>query len=432
MNAPGSPLATASPYPRPAFPPGAPLATAARLGEQLCQRGALGSDQLRIALLEQQKRHRPLGRILVELGFVSENLLLDTLASRLGHNSIRLDSLLPDPAALALLPRELARQHHCFPLRLDLVQRELHVALAQVHDLPAQDRLRNSLTGDSGEPLQIVPVLAGEADIAQAIDRHYGQPLAIDDILQEIEHGTPRPGSLGSDNPPVVRLVDSLIHDAVRAGASDLHFEPEAGFLRIRYRIDGLLHPVRCLHASHWPAMVVRLKIVAGMNIAETRAPQDGHFSLLISGRPIDFRAASHPTLHGENLVLRILDRQKGIVPLAQLGLDARQQHQLHALLQHPEGLTLITGPTGSGKTTTLYALLQQLDHERLNIMTLEDPVEYPLPLLRQTSLAEAHKLDFASGVRSLLRQDPDIILVGEIRDQATATMAFRAAMTGH
>jgi len=193
-----------------------------------------------------------------------------------------------------------------------------------------------------------------------------------------------------------------------------------------------MLRQVRSLHQSYWPAMAVRIKVMSGMNIAETRAPQDGRISLTMRGRQIDFRASAQPTIHGENIVLRILDRQKGLVPLEGLGLTERQLDQLKLMIARPEGIILVTGPTGSGKTTTLYSVLNHINSEGVNIMTLEDPVEYPMTLVRQTSVAEASKLDFANGIRSMMRQDPDIILVGEIRDAETAEMALRAAMTGH
>jgi type II secretory ATPase GspE/PulE/Tfp pilus assembly ATPase PilB-like protein len=230
----------------------------------------------------------------------------------------------------------------------------------------------------------------------------------------------------------VVRLIDALLTEAVQQHVSDIHFEPESSFLRIRYRVDGVLRQVRSLHKSFWPAMIVRLKVMGSMNIAETRAPQDGRISLRLSGRLIDFRVASHPTTHGENIVLRILDRQRGIVPLEQLGLDDTALTLLKSIIARPEGIVLVTGPTGSGKTTTLYSVLNHVSTESVNIMTLEDPVEYPQALIRQTSVNEATKLDFVNGIRSIMRQDPDIILVGEIRDQPTAEMAFRASMTGH
>ncbi len=231
---------------------------------------------------------------------------------------------------------------------------------------------------------------------------------------------------------PVVRLIDAILTDAVKHGASDIHFEPEANFLRIRYRIDGMLRQIRALHKSYWPAMTVRIKVLSGMNIAEMRAPQDGRIGLTVSGRTIDFRVAAQPTIHGENIVLRVLDRQKGIVPLEGLGLAEDHLHQLKLMISRPEGIILVTGPTGSGKTTTLYSVLNHINSEGIHIMTLEDPVEYPMAMVRQTSVAEAAKLDFANGIRSMMRQDPDVILVGEIRDAETAEMAFRAAMTGH
>jgi type II secretory ATPase GspE/PulE/Tfp pilus assembly ATPase PilB-like protein len=279
-------------------------------------------------------------------------------------------------------------------------------------------------------------LIASESDILRAIDQYYGFELSIDGILHEIEPSETEHHNLQQGatefSQPVVRLIDALLTEALQQGASDIHFEPESGFLRIRYRVDGVLRQVRSLHKSFWPAMVVRIKVMSGMNIAETRAPQDGRISLRLSGRPIDFRVASHPTTHGENFVLRILDRQKGIVPIDQIGLDEVPLSLLKNIIAKPEGIVLMTGPTGSGKTTTLYSILSHINSETVNIMTLEDPVEYPMAMIRQNSVNESAKLDFASGIRSLMRQDPDIILVGEIRDQATAEMAFRAAMTGH
>ncbi|MFY8130510.1 MAG: GspE/PulE family protein, partial [Burkholderiaceae bacterium] len=231
---------------------------------------------------------------------------------------------------------------------------------------------------------------------------------------------------------PIVRLVDSILSDAVQRQASDIHFEPEQGFVRIRYRIDGVMRQIRALHSQYWNAMLVRLKVMSSMDIAETRAPQDGRISLFLQGRQVDFRVAVQPTTHGENVVLRILDRLRGLVALNQMGLLPDQMETLQLMMARPEGIILVTGPTGSGKTTTLYSILNSLNDESVNIMTLEDPVEYPLNMVRQTNLAEGVKMDFATGIRSMMRQDPDIILVGEIRDHDTAEMALRAAMTGH
>jgi type II secretory ATPase GspE/PulE/Tfp pilus assembly ATPase PilB-like protein len=254
--------------------------------------------------------------------------------------------------------------------------------------------------------------------------------------LREIETGEADYSNYQGDteeySQPLVRLVDVMLSDAVKRGASDIHFEPEESFLRIRYRIDGVLRQIRSLHKTYWSAIAVRLKVMADMNIAETRAPQDGRISRTIIGRQIDFRVASQPTIHGENIVLRVLDREKGVIPLEKLELPDESLRILKIMMSRPEGIILVTGPTGSGKTTTLYSLLNYLSSEQINIMTLEDPVEYPFPLIRQTSVNEAAGMDFASGIKSLMRQDPDVILVGEVRDHETAEMAFRAAMTGH
>jgi len=402
------------------------------LGQILIAQGVISEDQLRIALLEQMKSNQPVGKLLVSLGFISEATLRDALGESLGKKSVDLSHAIIDPAALRLVPQDLAKRHRLLPLDYNRAQHRMTVAIADVNDIVALDKLR-ALTHDD---LQIDTVLAGESEIARAIDQYYGHELSIDGILHEIETGEIDWRSLAATSDeysqPVVRLIDAVLTDAVKRDASDVHFEPEQNFLRIRYRIDGLLRQIRALHKSYWPAMAVRIKVMSNMNIAETRAPQDGRISLNISGRLVDFRVSAQPTIHGENVVLRILDRQKGIVPLDQVGLDDAQLDQLKLMIARPEGIILVTGPTGSGKTTTLYSVLNHINEEGINIMTLEDPVEYPMAMIRQTSVAEAAKLDFANGVRSMMRQDPDVILVGEIRDADTAEMAFRAAMTGH
>ncbi len=403
-----------------------------QLGQVLIAKGILSEDQLRIALLEQMKSNLPIGKLLVALGFVTEATLRDALSESLGKQSIDLSNVIVDPSALALVPRQLAKRHHLLPLVYDEELHRLTVATSDTSDLVALDRLRGQIGGD----IEIDTLLAGETEIDRAIDQAYGYELSIDGILHEIETGEIDFRGLQSTSDeysqPVVRLIDSILTDAVKREASDIHFEPESGFLRIRYRIDGILRQVRSLHQSYWPAMAVRVKVMSGMNIAETRAPQDGRITLNIRGRQIDFRVSAQPTVHGENIVLRILDRQKGLVPLEGLSLADPQLNQLKLMIARPEGIILLTGPTGSGKTTTLYSILGHINSEGLNIMTLEDPVEYPMALVRQTSVAEAVKLDFANGIRSMMRQDPDVILVGEIRDAETAEMAFRAAMTGH
>jgi len=405
---------------------------AIRLGDKLVELGLVSQDQLRIALQEQKNTEKPLGEIFLLLGFVTEEAMRAALADKLGEEAISLKGIVADPNALALVSKALARRLMLFPVSLDHQNNTLIVASPNPHDIVASDQL-NALLMGGPRPLWR---LASSAEVLGAIEHLYGHELSIDGILQELETGTIDMTSLLQEadgySHPVVRLIDALLADATLRGASDLHFEPEMQFLRIRYRIDGVLRQVRALHMRYWSAMVVRLKVIAGMNIAETRAPQDGRISLSISGRAVSFRSAVQPTIHGENFVLRILDRKSGIVPITGLGLSEPQLNLLQLMLSRPEGILLVTGPTGSGKTTTLYSILGHLNSEGVNIMTLEDPVEYPMPLIRQTSLSDAVKMDFAEGIRSMMRQDPDIILVGEVRDKDTAEMAFRAAMTGH
>ena len=403
-----------------------------RLGELLIQQGLITADQLRIALTEQKNHQMPIGRLLVRLGFVTEAVIRDIMARTIGQESIDLNQVVVDADSLKLIPQDFARRHRVLPIAFDGNERSLTVAITEVFNVVALDQLRAAL----GQNVKIRTVLASEAQLEDSIDQFYGHELSVDGILKEIETGEIDYQSLqvGGDEytQPIVRLVGALLVDAVKRGASDIHFEPEFAFLRIRYRIDGVLEQVRSLHKNYWPGIAVRVKVISGMNIAETRAPQDGRISLNLNGRPVDFRVATQPTIHGENIVLRVLDREKSIISLDQMKLPKHVLNTLSLMLARPEGILVITGPTGSGKTTTLYSLLSQLNVESVNIMTLEDPVEYPVALMRQTSVNEAAKMDFVNGIRSMMRQDPDIILVGEVRDKDTAEMAFRAAMTGH
>jgi len=402
------------------------------LGYLLVEKGIISEDQLRIALQEQKKNRQPLGRLMVRLGFLSETTIRDVLSENLGQESVDLATVIIDAAAIKLIPKDIARRHQLIPLSVDMRDQSLTLAIADPNNIIALDQIRALLKNE----YRLITQRAIESDILRAIDQNYGFELSIEGILHEIEPVDIESQSLQAGvnefSQPVMRLIDALLTEAVQQGASDVHFEPENGFLRIRYRIDGVLQQIHSMHKSFWSPMVVRIKVMSGMNIAETRAPQDGRISLRLSGRQIDFRVASHPTSYGENMVLRILDRKKGIVPIDQIGLDDDALTTLKLMIAKPEGIILVTGPTGSGKTTTLYSMLNHVNTESVNIMTLEDPVEYPIPLIRQTSVNEAVKLDFVNGIRSMMRQDPDIILVGEIRDHPTAEMAFRAAMTGH
>ena len=405
---------------------------ALRIGEILVKQGVTTSDQIEIALTEQKKSNELLGKILVRLGFATESIIRDVIGGAIGQESVDLKRAVPDSDAINLISKDMARQLRILPLTFDRNTKILTIAMTDTFNVVLTDKISVHV----GHDIEINPLLAGEAEIEEGIDLFYGFELSVDGILNEIETGEIDYQSLdtASDeySQPVVRLVNALLTDAVKRGASDIHFEPEEGFLRFRYRIDGVLRQIRSLHKSYWSAIAVRVKVMAGMDIAEVRAPQDGRISLSFSGRQVDFRVSTLPTVHGENIVLRILDRQKGIVSIEKLGLSDDAMDSLRLMVARPEGIILVTGPTGSGKSTTLYSILSYLNTESVNIMTLEDPVEYPTNLIRQTSISETARLDFASGIRSLMRQDPDIILVGEIRDEDTASMALRAAMTGH
>ncbi|MDH5764578.1 MAG: ATPase, T2SS/T4P/T4SS family [Gammaproteobacteria bacterium] len=403
-----------------------------RLGEELVAKGLITDDQVNIALREQRESSMPLGEALVALGFISEPVLRDALADILGKESVDLSKTVPDEEAIRLIPKDIASKFNIVPISYIKNENRLTVAMTDVFNLLVIDRIKTVV----GSRIEIYPLLAGDSEIGYAIDKFYGYELSVDGILHEIETGEIDYKSLEADgdqySQPLIRLVDAILADAVKRGASDIHFEPEESFLRLRYRVDGVLRQIRSLHKGYWSAIVVRLKVISKMNIAETRAPQDGRISLQIRGQTIDFRVSAQPTTHGENIVLRVLNRAKGIVALDELGLHEESLEQLKIIMARPEGIILVTGPTGSGKTTTLYSMINYVKSIEVNIMTLEDPVEYPMDLVRQTSINEVVRMDFANGIRSLMRQDPDIILVGEIRDSDTAEMSFRAAMTGH
>lgn len=404
---------------------------ALKLGEWMLSHHMISADQLEIALIEQRRSQTPVGQQLVRLGFVTDALLRDVLAKQHAHESIDLQHISPETSLLEKIPESFARQHQLLPIEITSDHKSLRIAMVDVFNQVAIDQIRSYV----GLSLQIKPLLATAAQIEQALDRFYGHTLSLDRILQEIESGQSlldKSSTSEEEGQPVVRLVNAILVDAVKQGASDIHFEPEMAFVRIRYRIDGVLWQIRSIHQHYWPALCVRLKILAGMDIAEQRSPQDGRVHLFLCGRQIDFRVSTQPTLHGENVVLRVLDREKSILPMEAMQLRHAQLQLLRQLIEKPEGLLILTGPTGSGKTTTLYSLLHHLNQEQVNIMTLEDPVEYPMMLIRQTSVNAANKVDFASGIRAMLRQDPDIILIGEVRDESTAAMALRAAMTGH
>jgi len=412
----------------------------ARLTQLIEAAGAVSQDQILIAQQQSRKAGTPLADALVNSGFISRTLLRDLQGRAESLKTISLASMIPDDAALSLLPASLASRHCVFPVSVDAEGKTCHLAVAKVHDIVALDAVRAILPASWHLSL----LLATRDEILRAIDRFYGVELSIDGILAEMDGREMAEGfsstgdlpamSVGTDSgtQPVVRLVDAMLIDAVRRTASDIHLEPERHFVRIRYRLDGVMQVIRTLHLDYWPSMLVRLKVLFELNIAESRTAQDGHFSSVLQGRDIDFRISVFPTLFGENVVIRLLDRQNSLTPLLQLGFSQRHYEQLCRLITHPQGLLLVTGPTGSGKTTTLYSLLNHINSNTRNIMTLEDPVEYQLAGVRQCAVGKSVKLGFADGIRALLRQDPDVILVGETRDQLTSDLVARASLTGH
>ena len=400
-----------------------------RLGDRLVEMGLISRDQLEVALHERRQSDRFLGEVFVDLGFITQSALSAVLAESAGLEQFDPATAVFDADLVDQVPKEIATKYGVLPVSMD--GDVLQVAMADPHNVLALDQLRRCFPRD----IEIQPLLSSTSDLAEALDRLYGYEMSVDGILREIETGEIDMRRLATEDGyinPTVRLVSAIIMDAVKVGASDIHFEPEGVFVRLRYRIDGALTQMRTFHKDYWPAVSVRIKIIAGMNIADTRNPQDGRMSIMAAGREVDFRVASHPTVHGENIVVRVLDKHKSLKPLEELGFSTHNTEVLETLLKRPEGIAVITGPTGSGKTTTLYAMLQKINSVELNVMTLEDPVEYELPLIRQSQIREATGMTFGEGVRSILRQDPDIVFIGEVRDEDTAAMALRAAMAGH
>lgn len=403
------------------------------IGAKLLEKKVISEDQLAIAIKEQEhlKGAKTIGAILVEMGFVSEGALGEILNESTGVKKFDIKAAIIDVKLVKKVPKDFAVHNKLIPI--SYTADSVTIGMADVFDIVAIDQVRRFFPPN----FRINPAFVTEADLNQAIDQYYGYEMSIEGILKEIENGTNNKNFdeaqlRGDYKSPMVRLVDAIFTDAVHRGASDLHFEPEALFLRIRYRIDGKMVQIRSVHKEYWSAIAVRIKIMSGMNIAESRKPQDGRINSEILGRKIDFRVSTQPTINGENIVMRILDEKQSILSLDKLGFSDHSINLMKKLVQRPEGLIILTGPTGSGKTTTLYTVLNYINSVDTNIMTLEDPVEYHIPLIRQSNIRTDIGMDFASGIKSLLRQDPDVILVGEIRDRDTAITAIQAAMTGH
>jgi type IV pilus assembly protein PilB len=410
------------------------MSTHKRFGDLLLEKGLLTPEQLAMALEEQDRTGLKLGQILRDKSLISEDDFVDVIHTRLGIPKLALDNLVIDPLIVEIVPLSLAKKHHLIPVFK--IGSTLTVAMADPLDVIALDELKY-LTN-----LKINRVVSTSSSIAQAINQYYSLRESMAEVIKDIgdEEASGQPdfattvseAEASTSEAPLIKLVNLLITQAVRDHASDIHIEPDDQKLRIRYRINGILKeqdaPPRSLHAS----IVSRLKVMSQMDVSEKRLPQDGRFVITIGNRDIDVRASTLPTVNGEKVVLRVLDRRNLLLGLANLGFAPQTQIDFRELIRKPEGLILITGPTGSGKTTTLYAALNEVKSIEKNIVTLEDPVEYTLPLINQVQINERAGLTFASALRSILRQNPDIIMVGEIRDAETAQMAVRSALTGH
>ncbi len=398
-----------------------------RLGELLLRDGTISEDQIKIALHEQRRSKQRLGAVLVKLGFLKDDVLAQALSRQIGRELIDLKRIDLDPELMSRIPRLVAERCRVVPVAFD--GEILRLAVADPLDIGSMDEVRRYFPRRT----EIVQLIAPESDIIAALEMNARTAVDFDEIVQELEGvAASLSREEGAWQHPVIRLVNNILTSAVREGASDIHLEPENSFVRFRVRIDGVLRQKHALHRTHWPEISHRLKIMAGMNIADTRSMQDGRFHMQIGNADIDFRMAVMPTVQGENIVIRILDHRRAMMPLDRLGYSEATLARLERILERPEGIVLVTGPTGCGKTTTLYAMLKRLSNVEVNIMTLEEPVEYQFEMIRQTAIQEQQGMGFAEGVRGILRQAPDIIFVGEIRDGDTARMALRAAMTGH
>jgi type IV pilus assembly protein PilB len=405
-----------------------------RLGERLLAERLINEGQLRRALEIQQQSSRPLGMVLVELGALDEDRLTAALGEHLEVQVADLRSEDVDLEVAQLVPEEFARRHVLLPFRR--VAESVAVAMAD----PADLHLVNDVRLIIGSP--IVPFIGSRADILANLSRIHSMRTRINEAARSLKDSRPQftSGSRSTvfdlssitATSPAIEIVNMLITQGLRDRSSDIHVEPQKEYLRIRFRIDGVLQDVAHLPTATGAALASRIKIMADMNIVERRRAQDGQISLTVDGRELDIRVATMETIWGEKLVLRLLDRGRSLITLEQLGFSHEAYHRFHGMLHSPYGMIIVSGPTGSGKTTSLYAAIHELDKQVRNIMTIEDPVEYTFDNINQSQINKLADISFANGLRAILRQDPDIILVGEIRDRETAEIAVQSALTGH
>lgn len=403
-----------------------------KIGEVLVSVGLITNAQLTQALDAQRTIPMPLGALLVHLGFVSEDIMLGVLAQEYGVEPWPLDQWPAAPDAIARVPADICRSHIVLPVAVhgDV----LSLAMANPDDVEAIEMVRYATR------MQVEPFLATRFRLQQAIERIHGTGKLAQTVDQLVESAVKEVDVrvaaseiiAEAESAPVINLVNQLFEEAIRAQASDIHIEPRKDRLEIRMRVDGQLRPLRDLPTSIQPMVAARIKIMAEMDVAEFRLPQDGRLVLFVDGREVDFRVSVIPSRHGQRVVLRILDRFIGLRRLDEVGFTPHNLAIFKELIQLPHGVLLVTGPTGSGKTTTLYGALSDLRNSSTNVMTCEDPIEYEIDGVNQTQINAKIGLTFARQLRAVLRQDPDVLLVGEIRDTETAETAVRAALTGH
>jgi type IV pilus assembly protein PilB len=411
-------------------------ATPDKLGDILVREGLITQEQLRKALQEQKSSGMRLGYTLVKLGFIEETEVTKMLARQYRMPAVDLSRFEVDPKILKLLPPDIATKHTVLPLKRE--GRTLTVAIADPNNVTAIEDIKFITRCD------VFPVIAGEYTLRNAIDRYYQQSDAqlqtllksVEDaedleVVEEQQDEDVKATDL-ADDAPVVKLINGLLTDAVKRGASDIHIEPFEHEMRVRYRVDGALHEVMKPPVKMRAALTSRVKIMAQLNIAERRVPQDGRIKLKMGPRVIDFRVSTLPVLFGEKIVLRILDKGNLTLDLKTFGFEPKSEADLLKAILNPYGMVLVTGPTGSGKTTTLYSALSRINQIDVNIMTAEDPVEYNLMGINQVLVRNEVGMTFAAALKAFLRQDPNIIMVGEIRDLETGSIAIKAALTGH
>jgi MSHA biogenesis protein MshE len=401
-----------------------------RLGDVLTGQKLISQDQLKFALEEQKRSGRRLGRVLIDTGILTEDQIAEALGKQLGMPHIALKQYNIQNEVVRRLPEAQARRHRAILLE-DRKDRYL-VGMADPTDLFAFDELSRIIKRDLD-----VAVVA-ESQLLQTIDRVYRRTEEISGLAKELEQDLGEDVvdfgalTLGAEDAPVVKLLQSVFDDAIQVNASDVHIEPQERNGQIRFRIDGVLLPQTQTDNKIGPAIVLRLKLMAGLDISEKRLPQDGRFNVRVRDQPVDVRLSTMPTQYGESVVMRLLNQRAGVVGLERIGMPAEMLVRFREAIQRTNGMILVTGPTGSGKTTTLYSALSELNTTAKKIITVEDPIEYRLAGVNQVQVNEKIELSFSRVLRSALRQDPDIILVGEIRDEETAQIGLRAALTGH